>query len=104
MDKCRVIYQIFSPVFFSTSDNGNVVQGLSNIPNDHPVLFVGNHVYMGLDLSCVIREAFMERGIMLRGLAHPAIFSTKDEEDLQVQKTYHNCDCGDYQPFRSVYN
>jgi 1-acyl-sn-glycerol-3-phosphate acyltransferase len=61
-----------------------VAQGLSNIPNDRPVLFVGNHMYMGLDLSCVIREAYMQRGIMVRGLAHPAIFSTKGEEDLQV--------------------
>ena len=41
-------------------------------------------MYMGLDLSCVIREAYMQRGIMVRGLAHPAIFSTKGEEDLQV--------------------
>lgn len=59
-------------------------QSLSNIPNDRPVIFVGNHMYMGLDLSLVIYKIFKERGIMIRGLAHPMLFETKMEEDLQV--------------------
>lgn len=79
----KLIWQATSPVFFSTKDNGEVEQSLSNIPNDRPVIFVGNHMYMGLDLSLVIYKIFKERGIMIRGLAHPMLFETKMEEDLQ---------------------
>ncbi|KAG0599609.1 hypothetical protein M758_12G165200 [Ceratodon purpureus] len=79
----KLIAQATSPVFFSTKENGEVEQGLSNIPNDRPVLFVGNHMYMGLDLSLVVYQVFKERGIMIRGLAHPVLFETKMEEDLQ---------------------
>lgn len=39
---------------------------------------------MGLDLSLIIYQMFKERGIMIRGLAHPMLFETKMEEDLQV--------------------
>ncbi|XP_024358571.1 phytyl ester synthase 1, chloroplastic [Physcomitrium patens] len=79
----KLIWQATSPVFFSTKDTGKVEQNLSNVPNDRPVLFVGNHMYMGLDLSLIIYQMFKERGIMIRGLAHPMLFETKMEEDLQ---------------------
>lgn len=84
VNNCRLIWQATSPVFFSTKDNGEVEQSLSNIPNDRPVIFVGNHMYMGLDLSLIVYKLLKERGIMIRGLAHPGLFETSFEEDLQV--------------------
>lgn len=41
-------------------------------------------MYMGLDLTLIVYQVFKERGIMIRGLAHPVLFPTKTEEDLQV--------------------
>ena len=41
-------------------------------------------MYMGLDLSLVVYQVFKERGLMIRGLAHPILFETETEEDLQV--------------------
>lgn len=58
--------------------------GLSNIPTDRPVLFVGNHVFMGLDLGLVIGEIFKERNLLVRGLGHPVLFKKESESDLQV--------------------
>jgi hypothetical protein len=80
----RLIWQATSPVFFTTKDSGEVEQGLQNIPNDRPVIFVGNHMYFGLDMTLIIYKVFKERGLMVRGLAHPVLFDTKSEEDLQV--------------------
>lgn len=41
-------------------------------------------MYMGLDLSLIVYKLLKERGIMIRGLAHPGLFETSFEEDLQV--------------------
>ena len=68
----------------STTQSGTVELGLSNIPMDRPVLFVGNHVFMGLDLSLVIGEVFKERNLLIRGLGHPVLFRKEAESDLQV--------------------
>jgi 1-acyl-sn-glycerol-3-phosphate acyltransferase len=81
---CRYIRQLLSPVFFSTSDDGEVEQGLSNIPTDRPVLFVGNHLYFGVELSLVVGELLKQRNLLVRGLAHPFLFKTGIEEELQV--------------------
>jgi 1-acyl-sn-glycerol-3-phosphate acyltransferase len=81
---CRYIRQLFSPVFFSTSVDGEVEQGLSNIPTDRPVLFVGNHLYYGLDLRPVVLELLKQRNLLARGLASPFRFMKGIEEELQV--------------------
>ena len=60
-------------MYFSTSENGEVVQGLANIPTDRPVLLVGNHMFLGLELGCLVTQFFAEKNILLRGLAHPVI-------------------------------
>ncbi|CAM6043222.1 unnamed protein product [Sphagnum compactum] len=77
------IRQLLSPVFFSTSDDGEVEQGLSNIPTDRPVLFVGNHLYFGVELSLIVGELLKQRNLLVRGLAHPFLFKTGIEEELQ---------------------
>jgi hypothetical protein len=81
---CSYIRQLLSPVFFSTSNDGEVEQGLSNIPTDWPVLFVGNHLYFGVELSLIVGELLKQRNLLVRGLAHPILFKTDMEEELQV--------------------
>lgn len=71
-------------MFFSTTASGEVEQGLQNIPNDRPVIFVGNHMYFGLDMTLVVYKVFKERGLMIRALGHPVLFETKWEQDLEV--------------------
>ncbi|XP_021282982.1 acyltransferase-like protein At1g54570, chloroplastic [Herrania umbratica] len=59
---------------FSTMEDGKIVQGLAGVPNEGPVLFVGYHMLMGLELSCLIEAFLREKNIMLRGIAHPELF------------------------------
>ncbi|CAK9864341.1 unnamed protein product [Sphagnum jensenii] len=63
--------QVTSPVFFSTAEDGGVIQGLSNIPTDRPVMLVGYHMFLGLELGILVADFWNETGILLRGLAHP---------------------------------
>jgi hypothetical protein len=63
--------QVTSPVFFSTAEDGGVIQGLSNIPTDRPVMLVGYHMFLGLELGILVADFWKETGILLRGLAHP---------------------------------
>ncbi|KAJ4969204.1 hypothetical protein NE237_015905 [Protea cynaroides] len=64
-----------SPVMFSTLKDGKIVRGLSGIPNEGPVLLVGNHILLGYELSTLIEAILRERKVIIRGLAHPAMFS-----------------------------
>jgi len=68
--------RLASPVFLSTSPSGDVCMGLGNLPTpgNGPVLFVGNHQTLALDLGVLCEELLKEQGIMVRGLAHPVIF------------------------------
>ncbi len=71
--------RLTSPVFISTYMDGNKVSGLGALPmpgQDRPILFVGNHQSLALDMGVFCEELLKTRGIMLRGLAHPAIFSS----------------------------
>ncbi|CAA7041900.1 unnamed protein product [Microthlaspi erraticum] len=66
-----------SPVYLSTLENGTVVRSLAGIPSEGPVLYVGNHLLLGLDFRPPAIHVLKERNIMLRGLAHPMMFSKK---------------------------
>lgn len=72
-----------SPVFISTSQDGMKSYGLADIPDpgDRPIIFVGNHQSLALDMGIFVEEVLKTRGIMLRGLAHPAIFSSRRKND-----------------------
>lgn len=72
-----------SPVFFSTDDRGRVSQGLGSVPVSGPVLLIGNHSLMAPDMPLMIEQFLMERGVMPRGLAHPAIFSSTSAAQRQ---------------------
>ena len=45
------------------------------MPNDRPMLLVGNHQTFALDLGLFVEQIVRERGFLPRGLAHPAIFA-----------------------------
>ena len=69
------IRRLVSPVFFSTAEDGSTQSGLAGVPNDRPMLLVGNHQTFALDLGLFVEQIVRERGFLPRGLAHPAIFS-----------------------------
>ncbi|KAF1892001.1 hypothetical protein Lal_00036352, partial [Lupinus albus] len=64
---------------FSTLEDGKIVEGLSGVPDKGPVLFVGYHMLMGLDLIPLVDRFLSEKGIMLRGLAYPDLFTEVGE-------------------------
>jgi pimeloyl-ACP methyl ester carboxylesterase len=69
--------RLTSPVFLSTSADGVEALGLGNVPppGQGPVLYVGNHQTLALDLGVLCEQFLAERDTMLRGLAHPVIFA-----------------------------
>lgn len=58
----------------STLEDGTIVKGLAGIPSEGPVLFVGYHMLLGLELVPLVSRIFMERNILVRGIAHPMMF------------------------------
>ncbi|KAL9393263.1 hypothetical protein Peur_012548 [Populus x canadensis] len=63
---------------FSTLDDGKIVKGLHGVPNEGPVLFVGNHMLMGLEVCSLVLEFLRERNIMVRGVAHPIVLGERE--------------------------
>lgn len=66
-----------SPIFLTMS-NGRLQRGIDDIPvgkDGCPVLLVGNHQLYGGDLSLIIRKFIDDKETLVRGLAHPVIFS-----------------------------
>ncbi|KAJ8771913.1 hypothetical protein K2173_027090 [Erythroxylum novogranatense] len=63
-----------SPVMLSTLEDGKIVKGLAGIPLEGPVLFVGYHMLLGFELPAMVSRILMEKNILLRGIAHPAMF------------------------------
>ncbi|GAX82792.1 hypothetical protein CEUSTIGMA_g10218.t1 [Chlamydomonas eustigma] len=65
-----------SPVFWSTLPDGTIVEGLDGIPDDmRPLLFVGNHQLYAQDMNIMVEEVLLKKGLLMRGLAHPTLFS-----------------------------
>jgi len=60
---------------FSTLDDGKIVKGLAGVPDEGPVLFIGYHMLMGLEIYSLVDEFLREKNIMVRGVAHPDLFS-----------------------------
>ncbi|CAE8585965.1 unnamed protein product [Polarella glacialis] len=70
---------VVSPVFCSRDpETGSRRFGLGGVPDPselgRPVLLVGNHQLLALDLGPLVREFFIEKGFSPRGLAHPVNF------------------------------
>eukprot|EP00931_Biecheleriopsis_adriatica_P101366 TRINITY_DN76519_c0_g1_i1.p1 TRINITY_DN76519_c0_g1~~TRINITY_DN76519_c0_g1_i1.p1 ORF type:complete len:866 (+),score=157.64 TRINITY_DN76519_c0_g1_i1:29-2599(+) len=73
------IATLVSPVFCSwDKESGSRRLGLEGVPDPadlgRPVIFVGNHQLLALDLGPLVREFLIEKGFAPRGLAHPLNF------------------------------
>ncbi|XP_024982966.1 acyltransferase-like protein At1g54570, chloroplastic isoform X2 [Cynara cardunculus var. scolymus] len=71
-----------SPVMLSTLEDGRIVRGLSGVPDDGPVLLVGYHMLLGLELASLIIEFVREKNVVVRGIAHPELFTENSKSDL----------------------
>lgn len=76
-EEYKLLQKWLSPVFFSTSRNGKVENGLAGVPKEGPTLFVGNHTLMGLESTFLVMEFLKQRSQLVRGIAHPFIFMNK---------------------------
>jgi len=78
-----------SPVFLSTvPGTGERKFGLDGLPDmplsgNRPLLFVGNHQQLALELGPIVREVILEKGYAPRGLAHPINFEEGRAELFQ---------------------
>ena len=59
---------------FSTLNDGKIVKGLHGVPNEGPVLLVGYHMLLGLEVYSLVPEFLREKNIMVHGVAHPVVF------------------------------
>ena len=73
----KLLRRLVSPVFISTAPDGVRTPGLSALPAEpeHPLLLVGNHQLFAPDLGILIEEILSRKGVLVRGLAHPAVFT-----------------------------
>lgn len=62
---------------FSTLEDGKIVKGLSGVPSEGPVLFVGYHMLMGLEIYPLCEEFLREKKVLVRGATHPELFVGK---------------------------
>ncbi|KAL6509142.1 hypothetical protein OROGR_022452 [Orobanche gracilis] len=84
----RWIVAATNPVMLSTLENGNIVRNLAGIPSEGPVLYVGYHMMLALELAPLVSHFMMERNILLRGVAHPMIFTKLREGILPALSAY----------------
>ncbi|CAN0924991.1 Phytyl ester synthase 2, chloroplastic [Linum grandiflorum] len=75
VDKYRELRVATDPVMLSTMNDGKIVKGLGGIPSEGPVLMVGYHMLLGLEVSQLVTQVLLERNILVRGIAHPMLFS-----------------------------
>ncbi|KAF5479268.1 hypothetical protein F2P56_000102 [Juglans regia] len=90
-DENRWINAATSPVMLSTLEDGKIVRGLAGIPSAGPVLLVGYHMLLGLELVPLITNIYRERNILLRGIAHPMTFMKNKQgklPDLSLYDTF----------------
>jgi len=85
------IAAIVSPVFCSwDAASGSRRFGLAGVPDPaeigRPVILVGNHQLLALDLGPLVREFLIEKGFSPRGLAHPLNFPDVIEDMLAAKR------------------
>lgn len=74
------------PVMLSTMENGKIVRGLRGVPCEGPVLLVGYHMLMGVEIIPLVEEYLRQKKILLRGMAHPTLFAQLVEG--QIESTF----------------
>ncbi|RAL50466.1 hypothetical protein DM860_016933 [Cuscuta australis] len=75
LDINRFYRNVTGAAMYSTMEDGKIVRGLDGVPEEGPVLLVGYHMLLGLELVPLIEEMLTVKKILLRGMAHPALFS-----------------------------
>ncbi|WCJ42751.1 Esterase/lipase/thioesterase family protein [Euphorbia peplus] len=60
---------------YSTLDDGKIVRGLAGVPDEGPVLLVGNHMLMGLETAAIVEAFVREKNLLIHGVAHPMLFN-----------------------------
>ncbi|XP_042373225.1 acyltransferase-like protein At1g54570, chloroplastic isoform X3 [Zingiber officinale] len=79
-----------SPVMLSTLEDGRIVRGLAGVPDKGPLLLVGNHMILGLELRPLYEEFLKEKKVIIRGMAHPFLFSRDTEtprKEISINET-----------------
>ncbi|KAK3039122.1 hypothetical protein RJ639_028868 [Escallonia herrerae] len=84
----RWLEVLTSPVMLSTLGNGKIVRGFAGIPSEGPVLFVGYHMLLGLELGPLVCRFWDEGNIHLRGIAHPMMFFRLREGKMPDLSTF----------------
>lgn len=69
-------------------ENGKIVEGLAGVPDEGPVLLVGNHMLLGMDLSSLCEAFLREKKILVRGVAHPELFRGNFKELSNVSNFF----------------
>ncbi|KAI4387896.1 hypothetical protein MLD38_000285 [Melastoma candidum] len=87
-DSNRLIDELTAPVILSTMEDGKIVRGFDGIPAEGPVLLVGYHMLLGLELVPLVARLFDQRNILARGIAHPMLFLRKKEGGSLDESTY----------------
>lgn len=82
---CRLLIDATSPVYLSTLEDGKIVRGLEGLPSEGPVLYVGYHMLLGLELGPMITQVLKERNIHMRGMAHPMLFINSEVTFVDTQ-------------------
>ncbi|PRQ34586.1 putative diacylglycerol acyltransferase, alpha/Beta hydrolase [Rosa chinensis] len=82
LDKYRWISIIMSPVMLSTLADGKIVRGFAGIPSEGPVVYVGYHMLLGFDIFPLVSQLWEQKGIHLRGIAHPMTFMKLKQGNL----------------------
>ncbi|KAK1387049.1 hypothetical protein POM88_015227 [Heracleum sosnowskyi] len=69
--KISFIEKFTSPVILSPLENGKTVRGLAGIPYKGPVILVGYHMIVGLELFPLLSRFWINGDIHLRAISHP---------------------------------
>ncbi|XP_019057145.1 PREDICTED: acyltransferase-like protein At3g26840, chloroplastic isoform X2 [Tarenaya hassleriana] len=88
IDIYRWLITATSPVMLSTLENGTLVRGLAGIPSEGPVLYVGYHNLLGMEIYPLVIQFLKERNILLRGMAHPLMFPGKRASKLPELQSF----------------
>ncbi|CDP08603.1 unnamed protein product [Coffea canephora] len=63
----KIYRYLTGSVMFSTLEDGKIVRGLSGVPSEGPVILVGYHMLLGLELVPLVEEFLRQRKILVRG-------------------------------------
>ncbi|KAF7011390.1 hypothetical protein CFC21_025704 [Triticum aestivum] len=70
----KQLNELLSPVMLSTLETGKIVRGLTGIPDKGPILFVGHHQLLGIEVPSLFQGFLKEKKITIRALSNPVFF------------------------------